>query len=411
MLDQWQRVHLGDAVTRIQDKWPDRKKWHFDKYIAGRHIESGEVRIKNFGLIKEDEKVIGPAFHMRFKPKNVLYLARRAYLRKAGMVNFEGICSNVTLVLQADETKLLQSLLPFILQSEDFVQFAINHSIGSTNPFIKWTDLRKFEFMLPSVYEQKKISRIFWTIEENLEKVEDLIKSIGKLKKGLTRILFIQGIGHTKFKKTELGEIPKGWKVVTLGEVLDVCQYGLSQSLSEVGQYPIFRMNNIENGHMVNNNLKYTNLDAKTFQRFKLEKEDILFNRTNSIELVGKVGIFLHDGDFTFASYLIRLRSKKEMLNPYFLNFFLNDPINQQKLKNLATRAIGQSNINATNLKTFKIPIPVMHEQQKIASILSDVDELIQRLKEKKMITKTLKNNLIQKILTGKLRAKVNGND
>ena len=138
---------LGDIVTPIQDRFADRTKWDFDKYVAGEHISSGEIRITKFGQIEGNENVIGSAFHMRFKPGHVLYSTRRAYLRKSGIVDFEGICSNVTLVLQANEEKLLQSLLPFILQSEDFVQFAISHSVGSTNPFVKWTDLRKSLFL------------------------------------------------------------------------------------------------------------------------------------------------------------------------------------------------------------------------------------------------------------------------
>ena len=102
-MNDYPMLRLGDVVKPIQDRMVDRTKWHFDKYIAGQHIDSGKVRIEKYGLIKGNEEVIGSAFHMLFRPGHVLYSTRRAYLRKAGTVNFEGVCSNVTLVLQANE--------------------------------------------------------------------------------------------------------------------------------------------------------------------------------------------------------------------------------------------------------------------------------------------------------------------
>ena len=88
-------------------------------------------------------------------------------------------------------------------------------------------------------------------------------------------------------------EIPEKWEVSKLGDVLKLVEYGISTQFSDKGQYPIFRMNNIENGYMIPNDFRYIDLDSKTLKKFRLEKGDLLFNRTNSIELIGKIGIFL----------------------------------------------------------------------------------------------------------------------
>ncbi len=162
---------------------------------------------------------------MRFKPGNVLYSTRRAYLRKAGIVEFEGVCSNVTLILQANEEKLLQSLLPFILQSEAFVQFAISQSIGSTNPFVKWSDLAKYKIKLPPLKIQRKTSQILWAIENHIEKIQDLIQVSEKVKKDLLLELLTKGIGHKKFRKTELGELPEEWDLEKIEDILTL-EYG-----------------------------------------------------------------------------------------------------------------------------------------------------------------------------------------
>jgi len=154
------------------------------------------------------------------------------------------------------------------------------------------------------------------------------------------------------FRDTEIGRIPKEWEVVKLGDALELCQYGLSISMSEKGKYPIVRMDEIVNGYIISNVAKYVDLDEETFRNFKLEKGDILFNRTNAPDLVGRTGIFLLEGNYVFASYLIRLRTRREFFTPHFLTFYLI--FSENKFKQFATRAVHQANINATNLKNLK---------------------------------------------------------
>ena len=219
--------------------------------------------------------------------------------------------------------------------------------------------------------------------------------------------LLTKGIGHTKFKKSDIGQIPEKWAVCSLGDVLDICQYGLSLILSERGHYPIFRMNNIENGYMVTNKMKFIDLDRETFEHYRLEKGDLLFNRTNSADLVGKIGLFLLDGEYTFASYLIRLRPKTEIMNSHFLNFYLNTQFMQDKLRNVATPGVSQVNINAVNLKSVSIPVPIMEEQERIVSTLKSLDKRKQSEINLKVMLSNLKKGLMQKLMTGKLRVKV----
>lgn len=264
---------------------------------------------------------------------------------------------------------------------------------------------------LPPLPEQRKIASILSTVDEAIQKTDEVIEKTQKLRKGLMQRLLAKGIGHTRFKQTEIGEIPEEWEVMRLGDVLTHCEYGLSIKLSSSGKYPIFRMNNIENGYVVENDMKYVDLNDGTFNQFKLEKGDILFNRTNSYDLVGKVGIFLFGGGYTFASYLIRLRANQLRANPFFISSYLNADRTQFRLKNLATRGVSQSNINATNLKSLKAPCPPLPEQCKIAEILSGVDKKIEVERKRKEKLEKLKKGLMQDLLTGKIRVKLVGAD
>ena len=283
----------------------------------------------------------------------------------------------------------------------------LRKSHGTTFLEISKNNIKNLKLSIPPLKEQQKIASILSNVDELIQKTEQIIEQTQRLKKGLMQRLLTKGIGHTKFKKTELGEIPEEWKLESLGNLLKLCQYGLSLSLSEKGMYPIFRMNNIENGYMITNDFKYIDLDQRIFKEYKLEKGDILINRTNSIDLVGKLGIFLLDGDYTFASYLIRMRAIKEELNSFFLNFYLNTQKMQYKLKSLATPAVSQANINATNLKSLIIPIPSLSEQKEIVTIILNIDNSFKKYTEERYILVNLKKALMQQLLTGKIRVKV----
>ncbi len=162
---------------------------------------------------------------------------------------------------------------------------------------------------------------------------------------------------------------------------LDV-QYGISQKMNtEPIGYKIFRMNEIIKSKMVDRgNMKYVDISEAEFEKFKLYKGDILFNRTNSIELVGKTGIFDLDGDYCFASYLIRLKINLEQANPFFLNLIMNSNHFQETAKGKATKSINQSNINATKLKSIEIPLPSLATQNDIVSEIKQIESGIYQL-------------------------------
>jgi type I restriction enzyme S subunit len=258
---------------------------------------------------------------------------------------------------------------------------------------------------LPPQEERRTIAEILSVVDSVIAKTDEVIAKTERLKKGLMQTLLTRGIGHKEFKETEIGRIPKEWEVVKLGDILEICQYGLSIPMDEKGKYPIIRMDELVNGYVVPEIAKYVDLDEKTFRNFRLEKGDILFNRTNAPDLVGRTGIFLLEGDYVFASYLIRLRPKHKMFDPRFLTFYLI--FSEDRLRQLATRAVHQANINATNLKKFKVPVPPFLEQQKIAEILSAVDKKLELERNEKVRLEHIKRGLMNLLLTGRIRVKV----
>ncbi len=168
---------------------------------------------------------------------------------------------------------------------------------------------------------------------------------------------------------------PKGLAVVTLGDVLASADYGSSSKASDVDAgLPMIRMGNVDySGNVDLSDLKYVDLAPDDVVRFGLKDGDILFNRTNSKELVGKTGLWIGDREAILASYFIRLRVSEQKAHPFFVWAFMNSSHMKRVLFETARGAIGQANINSRELRAFRVPLPDLDEQARFESRCRDV--------------------------------------
>jgi type I restriction enzyme, S subunit len=171
-------------------------------------------------------------------------------------------------------------------------------------------------------------------------------------------------------------ELPEGWVWCRLGDLGLDFDYGTSQKADlNSSHVPVLRMNNIYEGAVVLDDLKYVSPNLKDLPRLYLEEGDILFNRTNSYELVGKSGVFKEQSKrYTFASYLIRISLPKSIA-PDYINFFINSKVGREtQLEPGIIQQNGQANFNGTKLKNILIPLPPLPEQ---AAIVAQVERLL----------------------------------
>jgi type I restriction enzyme S subunit len=168
------------------------------------------------------------------------------------------------------------------------------------------------------------------------------------------------------------------WSWVRLGEISKFIEYGTSEKASEIqDDVPVFRMNNIQNGKLVFKNFKYVSASIRDLPKLYLQDGDLLFNRTNSYELVGKTGVFRGESNrYTFASYLIRITLFLKYVNPEFINLVINSAyFRQAQIEPEIVQQCGQANFNGTKLQNTLIPLPPLAEQKRI---VAKVDELMQ---------------------------------
>jgi type I restriction enzyme S subunit len=164
----WKKVKFGDVVRQCKES-VDRDNNPFGRYVEGGHMDSDNIHIRRWGEFGAD--YVGPAFHRIFRKGQVLYGSRRTYLKKVAVADFDGITANTTFVCETkDQSIFMQELLPFLMLTDSFTEHSIRESKGSTNPYINWPDIAKYEFPLPPLDEQKRIAEILWAADEVVEK-------------------------------------------------------------------------------------------------------------------------------------------------------------------------------------------------------------------------------------------------
>ena len=406
--ENWEVVRLGEIIEEVKEKNELNAKYpvftvsniygfilsdkFFNKQVYSKQRNTYKIVRKNFfaynpyrinvgsiGLFKSEIGLVSPAYVV-FKVRSTDYFY----------------------------PKFLYRLLKSSFYMSEIERIAMSR--GSVRRSLSFKDLSNFEIPFPPFSEQKKIAAVLSAVQEAKEKAEAVIEAARELKKSLMKYLFTYGPMPTEeaenvsLKETEIGLIPEKWDIAKVEKVIRGTQYGLSLRGNQQGRYPILRMNNLIDGQVDTSHLQYVDLDEDNFKKFQLNKGDILFNRTNSFELVGKTALFDLGDDFVFASYLIRVAPDIIQLVPEYLNYYFNWNTTQIRLKVLASRGVSQSNINATKLRDFLIPLPPLHIQQKIAKILSTVDEKIETEENKKKALEELSKTLLNNLMTAKIR-------
>jgi type I restriction enzyme S subunit len=285
----------------------------------------------------------------------------------------------------------IMCLSPIIVNSQFLFQFIKSKyseiqqnpkgtGIPHVNPEVFWN----FMVPLPPLSEQQriveKLDAILPRIKEakaRLEKIPVLIKRFrqsvlsaacsGKLTgewREKNPVTLIEFINDNPLEELNF-DIPQNWKAIRLVNLCNGFQYGTASKSLKEGRIPVIRMGNLQSGKVLWNDLKFSS-DENDIRKYKLNNGDVLFNRTNSPDLVGKTSIFQSDRDAIFAGYLIKIKNKKEILDSNYLNICLNADYAREWCKSVKTDGVSQSNINAQILSNFLIPLTSIQEQQEI---------------------------------------------
>lgn len=233
---------------------------------------------------------------------------------------------------------------------------------STTVPSVRKTVLEKYEIEVPSLVEQEEIEKKLTLTQKIIEKRRQELSYLDEIIKARFVEMFGDPIQN-----------PKGWEVVTIGDIVTEVRYGTSKPAVEGGKYPYLRMNNLTaDGHLDLNDLKYIDIPDDEIEKCVVRKGDVLFNRTNSIELVGKTAVFDLPEDMIIAGYIIRVRLTEKML-PEVLSQYMNLEALKGILRGMAKGAVNQANINAQELQSIKVYIPEMELQKQFVKMKEQI--------------------------------------
>lgn len=365
-----------------------KKKIRFDDVWATSNlVELGEVaEIKKGTSITKDKTVVGEvsvvaggqgvAYYHNVANREGDIITISASGAYAGFVNYYSdpiFASDCNTVRSKDEAVISTHLIFHLLNSIQSEIYELQK--GQAQPHVYGEDIAKIKIpILPKDIQEKVVAEIKSMDLELL----DAKKTIDAKNEQIAIII------NNCFAKYETR---------LLSSICDSVEYGSSAKSEKTGLVPVIRMGNIQNGKINWTDLVYTS-DKEEIAKYALCKNDILFNRTNSPELVGKVGIYRGERPAVFAGYLIRINYKQDLILPTYLVHVLNSTQIREYGFSVMSRSVNQANINGTLLKAYKIPVPNIKDQLKIVSEIEALEkdiakaqQTIDKAPEQKIIT------------------------
>lgn len=406
-------TRFGDVAREVREA--DRKPLEngLEHLIGLEHIEPENLHIKEWGSIAN-----GTSFTRVFRKGQVLFAKRRAYQRKVALAEFNGICSSDIIVMEAIEEKLAPELLPFIVKSEGFFEHALSTSAGSLSPRTKWKHLAEYEFPLPPKAEQRRIAEILWAADDAVEKQDNLREEIQKIQIRLSTSMMNNGLFKNGKKEVEVASpfqtkivarnIPQDWKIHKLSEVIQSADNGFASGDRDANGIVQLRMNNItRRGRFLWTVITRVPEDAADIDRYLLKPGDIVFNNTNSEDLVGKSAYFEgYSEEVVFSNHFTRIRVKPNLLLPKYLSYWLRSKFFIGLFLHRCQRWIGQAAVQRDNLLQLEILIPPIDEQVEIIKILESLEHEYRSISSHTEILMETKKALMERLVS-KIRDKI----
>lgn len=391
-MEDIKRVKLSEIVELItKGTTPTTLGYEFqDEGVNFLKIECFD---ENGGFIESKVAHISEECHKKMKRSQLkngdILFSIAGAIGRVAIVTEEMLPANINQALAIIRISDEQVYLPYIkliLTSPIVIEQFERKKQGVAQLNLSLKDINEISIPLPSKDKQIELAELFDKVvgviskrNKELSALDDLIKA-----------RFVEMFGDPV-------KNPKGWEVVTIGDIVTEVRYGTSKPAVEGGKYPYLRMNNLTaDGHLDLNDLKYIDIPDDEIEKCVVRKGDVLFNRTNSIELVGKTVVFDLQEDMIIAGYIIRVRLNKRLL-PEILSQYMNLEALKDILRSMAKGAVNQANINAQELQSIKVYIPDMELQKQFIEMKNQVDKSKVAVQKALDETQMLFDSLMQK--------------
>lgn len=386
----WKEYSFGDIAIQ-QKEIVDRQNTTLEKYIAGGHMTTEDIHIRQWGIV--GDSYLGPAFHRKFCKDDILYGSRRTYLKKVVVAHFDGITANTTFVIRSNNELIIPELLPFLMLSDSFTDHSVKNSKGSVNPYINWKDIANYKFNLPPLDEQKRLVDLLWSVDETITVYEELLSQVLLTRSVVLKDVFLcKACKITSINELPIKEINGMWKTV---EVKDVMQVSIIRS-TEINPYGEISYDTAQK-HVVK---------KSQFADKKLIPGDIIIERSGGgpEQPVGRVCYFDRaDESYTFSNFtsVIRIENQNEVLPKYLFNFLLFF-YEMKGTVRLQKQTTGIRNLDYDLYRKVKISMRNIEEQKECINTIEKIEKTRRNVEEYIVFVQRIKMKIINQIFGGK---------
>ena len=325
------------------------------------HLVSQELKFTDYDIDTDN------TFTKKFHKGQILFGRRRAYLKKAAIADFDGICSGDITVIEAIPGKVDPMLLPFIIQNDRLFGYAISHSAGGLSPRVKWADLADYEFDLPSLEEQRRLADKLWAAYELKEAYKKMIAATDEMVKAQFIEMFCST--KTNYKKYKLNEI---------ASILSGFAFK-SEKYTDQG-VRIIRIVNVQKGYIEDLLPQYyPSAEMINLEKYLLKENDILLSLTGN---VGRVGLLTKNLlPAALNQRVACIRPNENIINNNFLFRVMNMDIFEKDCINNASGS-AQKNLSTEWLKNYEIITPPLNEQEQYIEIVNQAEKSKSELRQ-----------------------------
>lgn len=343
------RAALGDVAIECKEILKGSRADH--PIVGLEHLTPKQITLTAWG---NDS---GSTFSKVFHRGQVLFGRRRAYLKKAAVAPFDGLCSGDITVIEAKAGLILPELLPFVIQNDAFFDYAVGRSAGSLSPRVKWEHLKKYEFELPDMSEQKKLAELLWSMVEAKEAYQELLRRTDELVKSQ----FVTTFGNGT-------DVKKEWPLIRLEELCSSIVRGPFGSALKVNYFVPKSSSSVKvyeqkNAIQASAELGDSYIPSERFQelrRFECGPGDFIMSCSGTIGCLYQLPDYAEPGIINQALCKFRLNEK---ILPEVFSAFMRQSVDQLETKGSAMKNIGA----VSYIKNMAVPLAPLNIQRNFA--------------------------------------------
>lgn len=388
----WTLEPFGLFANNVKERWEPGDETM--EYIGLEHIASAQG-----SLVGSQSSAAVTSAKTRFKRGDTLFGKLRPNLRKYYRADFDGICSTDILALRP-KSGMDGAFIYYVVHSADFIRYAVNDASGTKMPRTSWKRLAELHCLKPPLPEQQRIAEILTAVDDSIRAGERVIEQAERVKKGLMEELLTGGLGSAAIER---GEVPERWELATLSDLFEIARGGSPRPIEQYITEADDGVNWIKIGDTSSQSKYITSTNEKIksegVKRSRtVEPGDFLLSNSMSFgrPYITQIHGCIHDG------WLV-LKPKRSCLKIVFMYYLLSSPAT---FKQFAQKAAGSAvkNLNKDLVGSVYAVLPIESEQERIASILTSIDDQIAAERKHVEQQKRLKQGLMDDLLTGRVR-------